>query len=95
LSEIAGFSSLQVNSNGYDLIQMPYITVREGVQTRDGLQSYGAVFTMGSSLFPSNSYEGVGSWLVKPTVVPLPPAMTLLFSGLAFLTIIARKNKLK
>ncbi len=95
LSEIAGFSSQHVLVNGFDLIQMPYATVREGVITQEGTQSFGEVFTTGSSIFPSNSYEGVGSWLVKPAVVPVPPSIALFFSGLAFLTILARKNKSK
>ena len=92
LSEINGFSSQHVFINGFDLIQMPYARVREGVVTQEGLQSFGEVFTIGTSVFPTNSYEGVGSWLVKPVVVPVPPAITLLFSGLALLVVVARKN---
>ena len=81
LSEIAGFSSQHVMINGFDLIQMPYAIVREGVITREGTHSIGEVFTSGSLIFPSNSYEGVGSWLVKPAVVPAPPALLLFLTG--------------
>ena len=92
LSQIAGFSSQQVTINGFDLIQMPYATVREGVVTQEGTQSFGEVFTIGTSIFPSNSYEGVGSWLVKPTVVPVPPTIALFVSGLITLSVFIRRK---
>lgn len=92
LSEIAGFSSQHIFVNGFDTIQMPYAIVREGVNTRDGPQSFGEVFTIGSSVFPSQPYEGVGSWLVKSTVVPIPATIWLFGSGLIGLTGLARRK---
>jgi len=82
LSQIAGFSSLHVSSNGFDLIAMPYATVREGVRTADGLKSYGEVFTLGSSISPSREYEGVGSWLVRSRTVPEPSVLVLMLTGI-------------
>lgn len=91
LSEMAGFSSQHVTVNGYDRIQMPYATVREGVVTQEGSQSFGEVFTVGSSLNPAESYVGVGSWLVRP--VPEPSAIAMFCVGLALIAIaVARKR---
>ena len=92
LSEINGFSSQHVFMNGFDLIQMPYVRVREGVTTQEGLQSFGEAFTTGTWIFPSNPYEGVGSWLVKSTVVPIPSAVWLFGSGLIGLVGFARRR---
>ncbi len=86
LSEIAGFSSQHASINGFDLIQMPYVTVREGV----GGQSFGEVFTTGSWIFPSNPYEGVGSWLVRP--VPEPSIILLMCAGLLLVFVRVRLN---
>ncbi|CAA0099181.1 Uncharacterised protein [Halioglobus japonicus] len=93
LSSINGFSSQHNNSNGFDLIQMPYATVREGVITSNGPQSYGEVFTVGSSIFPSNPYEGVGSWLVKTTTVPVPSTAWLF--GIAFFRVVKVPRRAK
>jgi len=81
LSQIAGFSSQRITSFGFDLIQMPYATVRERVTYQNGIRSYAEVFTTGSAIFPSSSYVGVGSWLVKPALVSEPPVLVLIISG--------------
>ena len=93
LSEIAGFSSQHVTVNGNYLVQMPFATVREGVTTQDGIQSFGEVYTTGSYLFPADSYVGVGSWLVRP--VPEPSAMTLFFVGLVIISIAVGRKRAK
>ena len=94
LSEIAGFSSQHVFMNGFDLIQMPDVIVREGVTFDGGTESFGEAFTTGTWILPGNSYEGVGSWLVKPAVVPITPAIWLFGSGLIGLIGFARRKTL-
>ena len=93
LSAIAGFSSRHVTVNGYDRIQMPYAVVREGVITQEGSQSFGEVFTIGSNLYPADSYVGVGSWLVRP--VPEPATITMFFAGLVMLLIVVGYKRAK
>ena len=93
LSEVAGFSSQHVLINGFDLIQMPYAIVREGVITLEGSQSFGEVFTDGTFIFPSNSYEGVGSWLVKPVDIVEPTSIALFGLGLVGFSFFKKKEK--
>lgn len=93
LSEIAGFSSQHVTVNGSNLVQMPFATVREGVVTQEGIQSFGEVYTTGSYLSPADSYVGVGSWLVRP--VPEPAAVTMFFAGLVMLFIVVGYKRAK
>ena len=95
LSEIAGFSSQHVTLNGFDLIQMPYAIVREGIITQNGAESFGEVFTTGSSILPSRSYEGAGSWLVKSVVVTEPPVIGLFISGVCGLFCITRRKPIR
>jgi hypothetical protein len=92
LNEIAGFSSQHVVLNGFDLIQMPYAIVRDGVVTQSGTESFGEVFTTDTYLFPSNPYEGVGAWLVREINEP-PTILCLLIAFLMLLSFLRQNIK--
>ena len=87
LFETAGFLGEPFVStiNGFTVIEIGNVVLRENVATSDGPKSFASAFTTWGAAPVGGKYEGVGMWLVSS--IPEPSVLETLAAGLFFLNV--------
>ena len=82
---------------GYTADPSPFVAANQtissvGIHDFDGIRSYAAVATLNDSYGADSSHISVGSWLVRPALIPEPGSGLLLIAGSAALLGLKRKR---